>query len=189
MPPWVVDRGLTDPALVGPSSPDMRTRQSLRLFSVLSIALKNRVLTGTFHEVMASISSSLNVKRARNNVTIDFHALTSCLCGQLSHWTSKWDNEAHLDRHKLPARSSNALLASLVNWNWVSASSHLDCIIPTCWKRAGASHGRNESFCTSHPSHHGYGRMSLRALTSNVEENTLLQESISKQYPSLISTQ
>ena len=61
--------------------------------------------------------------------------------------------------------------------------------IYTCWKRATASHSRNESFCTSHPSHHGYGRMSSRALTTNVEENTLLQESTSKQYPSLISAQ
>ena len=48
----------------------MSTRQSSRMCSALSMAEKNRLLTGMSREKMVSTSSGLRVKRSRNAVTI-----------------------------------------------------------------------------------------------------------------------
>lgn len=75
---------LTYPALVEPLSPDMRTRQSSCMRSVLFIAEKNRLPTGTSREVIASTSSLLRVNRSRNRETIDCRVAMSCLAVQLT---------------------------------------------------------------------------------------------------------
>ena len=126
-----IRKPLSYPAWVGPSSPDISTRQSFRILSVLSMAAKNLGPMDTSREVMASPSSSFKVKWAKNNVTIDFRVSTSCLRGQLKCWRSERHVTAYLSLRKLPARSSKFLLASFVNCNCASASSHLDRMAST----------------------------------------------------------
>ena len=70
---------MTNPAFVEPSSPDIRTRQSSLIRSVLSIASKNCWPIGISLDVRASISNSSKVKRAKKSVMIVFLSSTSCL--------------------------------------------------------------------------------------------------------------